>query len=341
MRATVFIPILVLALFPSPVAAQEEDDRVVDVRVVSPAPDTVVSEQVTVHGKASSPTGIKRVELFVDDELIYKTDVSEFRREVHAVTAWDTYFLPNSEEVTPNGPYKVAVRGVANGENNAEKRSIIVTVDNAPVSPTDLKLSVDDGNVSLTWTPNPEPDLTGYVVQRTSGDGFETVAAPGVNLFSEAPGKGRHEYRVFAVRKSPTVSEGRASRPSETLGVEVFVSKKEAEDIDSDSPGAGDAGSVKGALAGLDLSDLPDLPNLPGGRPLAAGDESFERRLPYRVPKEFRLLNSGGEDDRRSWWRMVPPDGLRWVAAGLLLLVAAGQSRFIATRLGRSESPAD
>jgi hypothetical protein len=162
-----------------------------------------------------------------------------------------------------------------------------------------------------------------------------------VNLFSEAPGKGRHEYRVFAVRQSPTLSEGRASRPSETLDVEVFVSKKDAEDIDSDSPGAGDPDSVKGTLAGLDLSDLPDLPNLPGGTALAAGDESFERRLPYKVPKEFRLLKSGGEDDRRTWWRMIPPDGLMWVAAGLLLLVAAGQSRLIAVHLARPENSVD
>jgi len=96
---------------------------------------------------------------------------------------------------------------------------------------------------------------------------------------------------------------------------------------------------------------LPGVLALPGGGqpsgsvPVAPVDMTFEPELPYDPSGGPRGSQLNTEALRgvaaRSPWRIIPPDGLRWVAAGLWLLVTAALLRFLERRLAASEVAAD
>lgn len=74
------------------------------------------------------------------------------------------------------------------------------------------------------------------------------------------------------------------------------------------------------------------LPQLPEGEGIKWG--SFEEELPYDVPAGGAPLGASGTNiAARSPWRVIPPDGLRWLAAGLLAIVGAALFRFLASRI--------
>jgi hypothetical protein len=317
-----------------PALAQEGRDRIVDVELTSPS-EGVYAGNVPIAGSASSPAGIKRVELFVDDLVIATQQPNDYRREVPISFDWDSRFAPNTQDSLANGRYVVGIRAVANGERSAEEASVTIAVDNVPARPRGLTVDVEGAGVSLKWAPNPEPDLLYYLVQRDSGAGYETISKRKATGYYEIADAGAHLYRVIAVRRSPTIASGQTSLPSR--GVTATISPDAANDgggFEVDGRESSGSGLPSGGLPDLSASDLPPLPGAGPAGPDRLGD--FEGRLPYgemKVPAEFRLVRGADGDGRDRWWNVIPPDGLRWVAAGALLIVMSLQARLLARRL--------
>lgn len=97
-----------------------------------------------------------------------------------------------------------------------------------------------------------------------------------------------------------------------------------------------------GSIGGLRFLDI----KLPGSLSENAQDSidwgSYEETLPYDLsgenggafPDEFL----GGRGVAARSYSVIPPDGLRWVAAGLLFLVAAALLKFLEGRLALAEA---
>ncbi|HKN90460.1 MAG TPA: fibronectin type III domain-containing protein [Acidimicrobiia bacterium] len=128
---------------------------------------------------------------------------------------WDTTAYPNDGGPAQNRPYivRVSAQGGAksgmfsNGQAPAprhEDRNVIVS--NPVSAPRDVHLGWADNTRQATvgWQPNPEPDITSYVVQERFGDGpWKTVGQAGgkVTTFTRnlsAPGT--YRYQVAALR---------------------------------------------------------------------------------------------------------------------------------------------
>jgi hypothetical protein len=319
----------------SPALAQEGPrDGVIEVELASPS-EGVYAGVVSIAGRASSPAGIKRAELFVDDHVVATEEPNDYSRDIELSFEWDSRFTPDLDEWGPNGRYDIGIRAVANGERNAQEESIEIAVDNAPETPSRLATDVQGAAVSLSWPPNPEPDILYYIVQRDSGGGYVPVARRKSPGFYEIADAGSHAYRVLAVRRSPTIDEGQTSLPSSAVAVRI--SSDAADDAGGfDVEGGGSAPT--GLTGGLpDLALATGLPPLPGAE-ASSSDRwgGYEGRLPYgkmKVPPKFRLVKGASDDARDRWWNVIPPDGLRWVAAGALLIVLSAQARLFARRL--------
>lgn len=86
-----------------------------------------------------------------------------------------------------------------------------------PAAPLDLAASVDEADVTLTWTANTESDLAGYRLYRRLGEGDSTlVASPGIDATSytdDGLNAGTYTYRLSAVDMSSL--EGALSNEAE------------------------------------------------------------------------------------------------------------------------------
>lgn len=99
--------------------------------------------------------------------------------------------------------YEIQARGdKAHGKRSAERR---LTIEDRfpPAAPAGLQLAAGAGTLELTWTPNPEGDVLGYIVQRAVGDGpFADAAnyldAPAYTDRNVQRGM-RYRYRVMAL----------------------------------------------------------------------------------------------------------------------------------------------
>lgn len=104
------------------------------------------------------------------------------------------------------------------GTNPPRWREVWVT--NGVSEPTGVTNSFDaaTNKLRISWAPNAEPDVS-YIVQERVGDGkwSSGAAVPGnattYERAIEQPGK--YQYRVAAVRPSPTSSDGSATKRSE------------------------------------------------------------------------------------------------------------------------------
>lgn len=325
------VGVLGLLIVGVPATAQEEND-VVQASMISPSDGDVLSELVTLHGRASSPAGIRRAELLVDGLVVASVVPDEFKQEVDVTFDWDTRTTPDGSSASSNGAYTVAVRGTTNGERAVDTDSIAVVLDNSPKAPRGLQAEVKGGELRLTWEPNSEPDVFAYQVWRAQGKRFALRGEVDVTGFYEELEPGTYTYAVVALRKSPGERKGRPSAASKALSVVI----NRGPDGNSSFVVGGKEAGPKGLPVGIDFpsfgeSGLPKLPNL-AAEADSDGDGDYEKKLPYKVPKEIRILGKP-TDDRRRWWNAIPPDGLRWLAAGLLLLVVAAQARFIASRI--------
>jgi hypothetical protein len=128
---------------------------------------------------------------------------------------WDTTAYPNDGGPAQNRPYLVRVTAqggprsgmFSNGQQPAprhEDRN--VTVSNPVSAPREVRLGWVDSTRQATvqWQPNPEPDITSYVVQERFGDGaWKNVGQAGgkVTTFTRSlSAPGTYRYQVAALR---------------------------------------------------------------------------------------------------------------------------------------------
>ena len=132
-----------------------------------------------------------------------------------------------SPVLAANGPYEVHVTatgddGFGGGGTNDSTRGFSLNV--PPATPKGVKATFDQqtNSVTVTWTPNTEPDLVGYQVQRQAdGQNLEEAGQTAKATFTDTVGQGQWKYRVVAVRSGATADELLASDPSATSTVTV------------------------------------------------------------------------------------------------------------------------
>ena len=89
-------------------------------------------------------------------------------------------------------------------------------VNNPPAQPGGVAARLEGTVPVLTWTANPEPDLSGYTVLRSTGGSFSPVGAAPSNGFRDvnAPAGQPLTYEIVAKRRSPADLAGISSSPS-------------------------------------------------------------------------------------------------------------------------------
>ena len=126
-----------------------------------------------------------------------------------------------------NGTY--TAQATARGRNNVldqdtspKHGSATFVIDAPPQQPTGVTTTVDQDTrvVTVSWAPNPEPDLIGYEVQKQAPDGtwvqYAVTAEQAVSDESTAYSGGTHRYRVVALRRAANPQFANASPHSET-----------------------------------------------------------------------------------------------------------------------------
>ena len=337
----------------------------------------IVDGTVGLRGSASASTGVDSIELSIDGVTVASQKPSGIRPEAEVPYTWDTALSTGSSQLAANGSYTVRVSATSNG-GGSDSATVSVRVDNPASTPTGVATSTSGDTVTVSWNNNPEPDITGYRVERDGGSGYTGVGEVNGTVFSENVSPGNYSYRVIALRSSPSQGQ-RASAPSSGASVNVAAPAASGGGSGSDGSGSGSGSGagggsgggggmnfgfgnshVKGAasakthlsfasdpystrgksIASYGLPGGVALPSLPGrmGLPDLPSTETewgtYEEELPYDLPSGGVPLSADGQNiAARSPWRVIPPDGLRWVAAGLLFLVTAALCRFGAVKL--------
>jgi hypothetical protein len=294
--------------------------------------------------------GIRRLTLSIDGQVVAEVTPQSLRQKSEANYDWDTTKTISSDQLAPNRTYEVKVRAVSNGGAEDETKATVV-VENAPSTPTDLKISTSNRTVNMTWAPNPEPDIIGYSVERYYGNDYVSAAVVERPAFSEIRDPGDYSYRVVALRHSDRSESGVASAPTAPVSVTIAAQPPpggtRAGTVRVRGSGKGKNGAVVtrrigvgGLPSGAALPQRPGLSGLPDA-PAALPWGTYEKRLPYKLPKGgIPVAAAPAKGGRATWTSVVPPDGLRWVALGLLIMVLAALSRFWAWRIQAALEPA-
>ena len=360
----------------------------ISVSITGIASGSTVEGTVYVGARASSTEGVNSLQILINGVTVASTSPSGIRQNAEVGYNWNTAQSVNGGGLAQNGTYTVRVVGVSNGGARDEAAATI-NVNNPASTPSGVNASTSGTTSSVSWNPNPEPDILRYRVERDSGSGFNTVAETEGTSFSEELSPGTHTYRVTAIRFSPA-GGSRASAPSSAASVSVDAPAGSGSSGGSYTGGSG--GNTSGGNGGvanpfgpgatvkkggfvnpfggsggivtkkkgafyiggkrIAIGGLPTgflrLPGMGGGLPQLPQGEgvkwgSYEAELPYDVPSGSGPLGSEVTNiAARSPWRVIPPDGLRWLAAGLLAIVAAALAHFLAGRIEDepSEAPA-
>ncbi|MEA2447292.1 MAG: hypothetical protein QOK47_929, partial [Actinomycetota bacterium] len=162
-----------------------------------------------------------------------------------------------------------------------------------------------------------------------------------------------YSYRLIAIRHSEVAPNGLESSPTSPLTVSISAAAPGTSGGGaaggSARGGSSKRGGGSGAAAGgsIGATGLPGGASLPGGRGLGGVPElpapawgSYKKHLPYKLPKGGVPLQASAVSRSGGPLRIIPPDGLRWVAMGLLMLVIAGLSRLLALRIAPRAEPA-
>jgi hypothetical protein len=335
-----------LVVFAPPAGAQ----RGVTVQLDGLQDGALVSGTLPLSIHASATAGIRRLTLTVDGEVVVDQTPDGIKQNVDATFDWDTTHYVGSSGLSRNRKYSVQVRAVSHsgGEDQISAQAI---VNNQPAVPAGLSASVAGRDVTLSWDANPEPDITGYRVERYYGSDYIEAGTVTETTFTEAPGSGRFSYRVIAIRHSETSETGVESAPTEQFTMAVSAP----------APGSNAGGGANGKSGGssskrggsyttngsVGATGLPGGAALPGSRGLGGVPElpapewgSYKKRLPYKLPKGGVPLRASAVGRSSGPLRIIPPDGLRWVALGLLFLCVAGLSRLMAIRIAPPSEPA-
>lgn len=133
--------------------------------------------------------------------------------------SWDTTAYPDEGGISQNRQYLIRVtaenahRGVFSPPSEPHRAERTVTAVNPVSAPRDVRLSFSEAGrqATVSWEPNPEPDVMSYVIQERFGqDGWRTVGEAGSRLTSftrrlSAPGT--YRYQVAALRSTGTGSD--------------------------------------------------------------------------------------------------------------------------------------
>lgn len=317
-----------------------------------------VTGSVGVKGSASATTGVDKISISISGSIVKSESFQGVQSNASTTHTWNTSFYTNGEYIV-----KVTATSKAGGSDSASAR---VLVDNAPAAVTGLSASRDGGTVTLTWSPNPEADLIGYRVSRDGtslGQTSETsmIDQPGGGTHSYKVAAVRRsptqpEGRTGAADSTsinvPGPSGGGGSGSASgggsngssvpgygKTGAEKGSSNPSGPGGSSGAPGYGGGFTVGGkSLSGIGLPNNLTLPGprfTPGSGTIAApDDEIFSEELPYDLQAgrngQLQTERTGGDNIAAiSDATLIPPDGLRWVAAGLWLLVTAGLLKFL------------
>ncbi|MHB8790486.1 MAG: CARDB domain-containing protein [Desulfobulbaceae bacterium] len=113
------------------------------------------------------------------------------------------FALPVTLEEGSNSLFAVATDG--SGNISWPSVPIMVVYDPPPAAPTGLAAVVDHAEVALAWNANPEPDLAGYNIYRTTSTEWQQVNPTLVtteNYLDPGLPNGDYRYRVTAVDKT-------------------------------------------------------------------------------------------------------------------------------------------
>jgi hypothetical protein len=276
---------------------------------------------------------------------------SDFGTDYYFRCNWDTTRLGNMSDLapkgtlgtgpaSPNGRYVITITAWNKGRSQGVLSSAIpreahvvsttrtVIVQNPVSAPTGVSRSYDSntGRVTVTWAPNPEPDVQKYVIQEKRGSGgWENVGERphGANSFEKALSDvGTYQYRVAAVRPEVAQSsfsegsplevaasppppsatpDGSAQPPGPEPGVTVLETPTTATTTQPGAiaapggsrPPAGGGGS--GLFARPSVNSLP-RPSAPKTTPTTI-DTGYSAELPYdTAPKTQKGVLADDEE---------------------------------------------
>lgn len=326
-------------------------------RVTNPSDGAVLSGSISVGGSGSATAGVKSVKLFVDNALVASTEPSNLRQNADVGYSWNTA-SGSGGGISRNGWYQVRVEVSANG-GATDSSKINVMVDNAPQAPANFDGYVQDQTIELSWSPNPEPDITGYRVEVADAGVWRVASEVATTSYTATLQPGTYQFRVSALRSSPVSANGHASAPSAATTLTIQAPASSGGGSGLVNGGRGGRGAVGGgdrriygrdgsastrdvkdtarAFAGgisfgsISLPGQAGLPSLPGTQPFEWG--TYKERLPYSLPEGGVPLDAApARLAAMSTTRIIPMDALRWVGAGTLMLVVALMLQFVGWR---------
>ncbi len=339
MRRILIATVVVLMSLPATAAAGRGD--AVRIKLEGVRHGAVLEGTVSLTATASSAAGIKRIEIEIAGQVVEAAEPPELEHTAEISYVWVTPFQIGSSDLALNGEYPVVARAITNGGAGAVTNPH-VTVDNPAAPPTGLTATATSRGVELRWDTNPEPDLLGYQVERKRGGDFKAVARTAETVVVDPVGSGTYSYRVLAIRSSTVHAGGRASAPSQPVQI-TLADPRSGGDTDAAAGRIGTGGFGLGGRA-LGPAGLPLAARLPGqtGLPRPPGRErwgTFDKELPYEIPKGGIPLSAMRAGREAGSSTLIPPDGLRWMGAGALLIALAVLLRSVARRVGVAKGP--
>lgn len=278
--------------------------------------------------------------------------------------SWDTRAHPT------NGAYNIKAESSGGGLLGGAGGSTTVSnvlVNNPPAAPSGVRAALQDGVPVVTWTAGREADLKGYRVFRSSDGGdYSLAGSPSGPSFrdSSAPAGVALRYEVAAVRSSPVNAAGIEGRSGATPPVTIPAPQAAQGPAGAGSPASQPAADLSRGVQPVAGAPLIPSPNAPPAKnlksaPLAPIIRSgpnvvdFQPTLPFpdaAPPQQFDtasgnpspIAGTGGASGLSG--NLTTADPTRFIAAGLLMLVASAHLAKAARRLlraPRSPGPAE
>jgi hypothetical protein len=228
-------------------------------------------------------------------------------------TTWDT------NRATPyNGEYRISATAVSALGSQATAMVSGVRVNNPPAQPAGLAVRLEGTVPVLTWAANPEPDLSGYTVLRSTGGSFSPVGAAPSNGFRDvnAPAGQPLTYEIVAKRRSPADPAGISSSPSNP-STPVTPARADIQATNLPAPAGPPSIKVPGAAA------------VGGAAPAPAPEDTFAATLPFtqpapqQTPAPFPTMNAQSLGAAQGFAPSTSAQKLRYLAAAAFLLIVS------------------